>query len=75
MTWSDLTIADNPFENRSVPVPLEPNGHRYDLMLQDFAAYIRGEKQNPYTYAHDYAVQEVLDQMVGSVKTLGTVIV
>ncbi len=75
LTWSDLSIADNAFRNCSVQVPIEPNGKRYDVMLNDFAAYIRGEKENPYSYAHDYAVQEVLDQMVGGVKTLGTKIV
>jgi hypothetical protein len=40
-------------------------------MLNDFAAYIRGEKENPYSSAHDYAVQEVLDQMVGGVSAVG----
>ena len=71
MTYSDLTIATNPFENQSVSLPVEPNGKRYDLMFQDFAAYIRGEKQNPFSYAHEYAVQEVLSEMVGGVKMLG----
>jgi predicted dehydrogenase len=31
---------------------------RYDDMMLDFARMIRGEKENPYTYAHELLVQE-----------------
>ena len=67
MTYSDLSIAKNPFENYHETVPLAENGKRYDLMLQDFSDYILGKKENPFSYAHDIAVQEVLDQMVGGI--------
>ena len=40
---------------------------RYDEMMQDFYAYIIGEKKNPFTYEHDYTVQKVLDKIVGGV--------
>ena len=30
-------------------------------------AYIVGEKQNPFSYEHDYLVQKVLDKVVGGV--------
>lgn len=40
---------------------------RYDGMMQDFYAYIIGEKKNPFTYEHDYIVQKVLDKIVGGV--------
>ena len=40
-------------------------------MMKDFYAYIMGKKQNPYTYEHDYAVQEVLDEIVGGVRFYG----
>ncbi len=40
---------------------------RYDTMVQDFYKYVTGAEENPFTYAHDYAVQEVLDQVVGGV--------
>jgi hypothetical protein len=36
-------------------------------MMQDFYAYIIGEKKNPFTYEHDYIVQKVLDKIVGGV--------
>jgi predicted dehydrogenase len=75
MTWSDLSIADYAYRNDRVPVPLETNGKRYDRMMQDFAAYVRGEKENPFSFAHELAVQEVLDRMVGGVRMLGKAIV
>ena len=33
---------------------------RYRDQLMELAAIIRGEKKNPYTYEHDYRVQEVV---------------
>ena len=73
MTYSDTAIADAAYEDRKILIPFEDNtaGGRYDEMMQDFYAYIKGTKQNPFTYAHDYAVQEVLDEMVGGVKFHG----
>lgn len=38
---------------------------RYDEMMQDFYAYIMREKENPYSYDHDFAVQKVLYQAIG----------
>ena len=43
----------------------------YDEMMQDFYAYIRGEKKNPFTYEHDYLVQKVLSDIVGGVRING----
>jgi len=70
MTWSDTAIADSTYEDRKILLPFEDHtaGGRYDEMLKDFYAYIVGEKQNPFTYAHEYAVQEVLDEVVGGVR-------
>ena len=72
MTYSDRTIADNAYEDRKIVLPFEDNtaSGRYDQMMRDFAAYITGEKQNPFTYEHDYAVQEVLSEIVGGVERL-----
>ena len=52
-------------------VPLLSNEVRYDEMLKAFYAYVKGEKENPFGYDHEYAVQEVLWQMVGGVEMLG----
>ena len=37
-------------------------------MMKDFYSFVIGEKENPFTYKHEYAVQEVLDEVVGGVK-------
>ena len=50
-----------------VPINMDATNCRYDQMMQDFYAYIVGEKQNPFSYEHDYLVQKVLDKVVGGV--------
>ncbi len=50
---------------KELPTELVPNCNRYDKMLNDFVAYIRGEQENPYTYAHEYMLQEVLMAATG----------
>ena len=41
---------------------------RYESQLEDFAAMIRGEKQDEYTRAHDYTVHEVILAASGIIK-------
>ena len=41
-----------------------PDSERYDEMMKDFYAYIMEGKENPFTYEHEYAVQEVLNEIV-----------
>ena len=74
MTYSDTAIANAAYEDRKILIPFEDNtaGGRYDEMMQDFYAYIKGTKQNPFTYAHEYAVQEVLAEVVGGIRFHGT---
>ena len=73
MTWSDTSFAENAYRDyhRDVPVPDLPPDCRYDGMVQDFHAYITGAKANPFSFAHEYAVQEVLDEIVGGVRFFG----
>ena len=40
-------------------------------MMHDFYDYIVGEKQNPFTYEHDYLVQKVLSEIVGGIRFNG----
>jgi len=56
------------------PVELPPyeGWQRYDDMMLAFRDYVLGIRENPFTYEHDYAVQEVIDQAVGGIKMLGT---
>lgn len=55
-----------------VELTVNPQKARYDDMLLDFHDYIAGKKKNPFSYEHEYAVQEVLWEAVGGVKILGT---
>jgi predicted dehydrogenase len=73
MTYSDTEIADATYDDRKIFMPFEDNtaNGRYDEMMKDFYAYIKGAKENPFTYEHEYAVQEVLDEVVGGVKFYG----
>lgn len=73
VTWSDKAIADKTYEDRKIYIPFEDNtaDGRYDEMMRDFHSYITGEKNNPFTYEHEYAVQEVIDEIVGGVKFNG----
>lgn len=48
-----------------IELPPQSNATRYDDMIKDFYDYIVGAKENPFTYDHDYAVQEVLMQATG----------
>ena len=73
MTYSDIEIADKPYEDRKQIFTFEDNtaSGRYDDMMQDFYAYIKGTKENPFTYEHDYLVQKVLSEVVGGVRFNG----
>ena len=73
MTYSDTSIADATYEDRKIFIPFEDNTAtgRYDEMMKDFYAYINGTKENPFTYEHEYAVQEVLSEIIGGVKFFG----
>lgn len=73
MTYSDTSIADKTYEDRKITISFEDNtaDGRYDDMMQDFYAYIKGTKQNPFTYKHDFLVQRVLDEIVGGVRFNG----
>lgn len=45
--------------------------YRYDEMMLAFYDYVTGAKQSPFSYAHEYALQETLDQAVGGVSFHG----
>ena len=70
MTYSDTEIADATYEDRKIVLSFEDNtaNGRYDEMMKDFYCYIMETKENPFTYEHEYAVQEVLNEIVGGIK-------
>ncbi len=45
--------------------------NRYDKMLLEFYEYVVNGKENPFTYAHEYAVQQVLDEILGGIRCCG----
>ena len=73
MTFAEGGTGKEYFEDYAKPVATEsiPDTARYDEMIQDFYRFIAGEKENPFTYQHEYTVQEVLDTVVGGVKYNG----
>ena len=73
MTYSDREIATRTYADMKVNVDVAdvPGSRRYDEMMQDFYSYVIGEKQNPFTYEHDYLVQKVLSEIVGGIRFNG----
>lgn len=67
MTWSDLEIAHHHHKVLQVDVELAETtpSNRYDEEMQSFHDYVTGAKVTPWTYAHEYMVQEVLMEIVG----------
>ena len=67
MTISDLNIATSHYADMKEEIGVAdiPKDSRYDTMVQDFAAYIKGESENPFTYDHEIAVHKVLTQVCG----------
>ena len=51
--------------HRELSVPDVPSGERYDGMMRDFYLSVTGEKENPYSYEHELAVQRVLMKACG----------
>ncbi len=70
MTYADRSVTKNDYHDEKLDVVIDDNtaDGRYDLMVKDFYAYIMGEKENPFTYGHEYKVQKVLDEIVGGVR-------
>ena len=66
MTRSDVTFAETYKDKKeTVDVCDLPPDCRYDDMMRDFHSYCIGEKENPFTYEHDYIVQKVLYEITG----------
>ena len=44
---------------------LSPQLGRYDEMMLDFAAFVRGERKNPYSYEYELGLQKLVLQACG----------
>ena len=58
----------------SIPIELPPRSGeaRYYEMIRCFHDYATGIAENPFSYEHDLAVHEVLNDVVGGIEMLGT---
>lgn len=67
MYKSTPKIASNAYCDMKEKVEVKdvPTLCRYDEMIKDFHSCIVGEKENPYSYAHESAVQRTLCRVVG----------
>jgi len=48
------------YGDRSSQVELPVSAGRYDEMMLDFAAFVRGEKQNPFTLEYEYQLHKLV---------------
>jgi predicted dehydrogenase len=69
MWYAKRTLIDGKYRTQKETIPVEDptKDGRYDDMMRAFHAYVTGREENPYSYEHEYAVQEVLDAMVGGI--------
>ncbi len=67
MTRSTTDIASNAYQDIKEKVDIKdvPTLSRYDEMMKDFYKSVIGEKENPYSYEHELAVQKTLCRVVG----------
>mgnify|MGYP002511520149 FL=1 len=67
MTKSTTDIASNAYQDMKEKVDIKdvPTLSRYDEMMKDFYKSVVGEKENPYSYEHELAVQKTLCRVVG----------
>ncbi len=67
MTKSTTDIASNAYQDMKEKIDIKdvPTLSRYDEMMKDFYKSVIGEKENPYSYEHELAVQKTLCRVVG----------
>lgn len=67
MTYSDLDIATHHHEDLKIIRDVKDlsKDARYDDEFQAFHDYVTGIKKDPWTYEHNYTVQEILLEITG----------
>ena len=61
MTFADRRMTGNNIYNDvKAEIPFQKPTGRYDVMLHDFAAYIRGTKKNPFDYDYELQLQKMV---------------
>ena len=67
MYKSTVDIATNAYRDMQEKIDVKdvPTLSRYDEMMKDFYRAVTGEKENPYSYEHELAIQRTLCKVVG----------
>ena len=67
MTYSDTDIAVHHHHDLKIEIPVENLSAecRYDEEMRCFHDYVTGQQKNPWSYEHNYLVQEILTEIVG----------
>ena len=61
MTFADRRMTGtNAYNDVKAEIPFQKPTGRYDVMLHDFAAYIRGTKKNPFDYDYELQLQKMV---------------
>lgn len=61
MTFSDRRMTGtNVYNDIKAEIPFQKPTGRYDVMMADFAAYILGEKENPYDHNYELQLQKMV---------------
>ncbi len=61
----EVSVHIHEDEKEILPITDIPKDCRYDSMMRDFYDFVRGTRENPFSYDHDYTVQKVLYEICG----------
>ena len=69
LTFARLGDGKEYFDDYAKPLETAhlPDSFRYDEMMRDFYSFVTGKAQNPFTFDHEYALQKVINEIVGGV--------
>ena len=67
MTKATSDVAENAYADMHEDVEVKdvPTLSRYDEMMRDLYLAVIGEKENPYSYEHELAVQRTIYRITG----------
>ena len=67
MTLAKKGAGKEYFEDyaRELPIVSLYDSCRYDEMIKDLYAFVTGQKENPYSYEHEFLLQKTLYEIIG----------
>ncbi len=60
LSFSDRRFISSAYSDIKADIPFAPPTGRYDVMVKDLYQYIRGTKENPYTYEYEFQLQRMV---------------